>query len=74
MAEGATEDHRAAAIDRVAELIVEVLAATTPANTKSGGTSKANYTIANSIAGKVHDAANELLSANPLYPGLDVTL
>ena len=60
--------------DRDAELIVEVLAATTATRTRSGGTSKAKYTIAHSVAGKVHDAAHELLTANPLHPGLDVTL
>ena len=59
--------------DRVADLIVEVLAATTPTSTRSGGTSKAKYTIADGLAGNVHDAANELLTANPLYPGLEVT-
>ena len=63
-----------AEFDRVAELIVEVLAATTPTSTPSGGTSKAKYTIADGVAGRVHDAADELLTANPLYPGLDVTL
>ena len=62
-----------AEFDRVAELIVDVLAGTSPISTRSGGTSKAKYMIANSLAGKVHDAANELLTANPLYPGLEVT-
>src|SRR5262245_8291991 len=61
-----------AEFDRVAELIVEVLAATTPTSTTSGGTSKAKYEIAGGVAGKVHDAAHELLAANPLYPGLDL--
>ena len=50
-----------------------MLAATTPTSTTSGGTSKAKYTIANNLAGNVHDAAQELLTANPLYPGLEVT-
>ena len=39
----------------------------------SGGTSKAKYTIADGLAEKTHAAANEILSANPLYPGLDVS-
>jgi glycine hydroxymethyltransferase len=60
--------------DRVAELIVDVLAATSPATAASGAPSKANYTIADGIAQKTHAAANELLDANPLYPGLDVSL
>src|SRR5664279_670603 len=56
----------AAEFDRVAELITDVLAATTPTAAPSGGTSKANYTIADGIAQKTHAAANELLDANPL--------
>ncbi|HEV7193347.1 MAG TPA: glycine hydroxymethyltransferase [Jatrophihabitantaceae bacterium] len=59
--------------DRVAELIVDVLAATTPAAAPSGGSSKAKYTIADGVAAKTHSAAAELLDANPLYPGLDIS-
>ena len=59
--------------DRVADLIVQVLAATTPTSTRSGATSKAKYTITDNLAGTVRDAAHELLTANPLYPGLEVT-
>jgi glycine hydroxymethyltransferase len=59
--------------DRVADLIVQVLAATTPTSTRSGATSKAKYTITDNLTGNVHDAAHELLTANPLYPGLEVT-
>jgi glycine hydroxymethyltransferase len=75
----------AADFDRVAELIVDVLAATTPAAAASsggapankgvaggGGTSKAKYSLADGMAEKTHAAANELLEANPLYPGLDL--
>jgi glycine hydroxymethyltransferase len=58
----------AADFDRVAELIVDVLQATSVE-----GTSKAKYRIADGVAAKVHAAAGELLTANPLYPGLDVT-
>jgi glycine hydroxymethyltransferase len=59
--------------DRVAELIVDVLSATTPATAPSGGASKAKYAIADGVADKTHAAANEILDANPLYPGLDVS-
>ncbi len=60
-------------LDRVAELIVDVLSATTPNAAPSGGTSKAKYTIADGVAEKTHAAAAELLAANPLYPGLELT-
>jgi glycine hydroxymethyltransferase len=59
--------------DRVAELIVDVLAATTPTAAPSGGLSKAKYTIADGVADRVHAAADEILQKNPLYPGLDVS-
>jgi glycine hydroxymethyltransferase len=58
--------------DRVAELIVDVLSSTTPTAAASGGTSKAKYEIAAGVADKTHAAAEELLSANPLYPGLEL--
>jgi glycine hydroxymethyltransferase len=58
--------------DRVAELIVDVLAGTTPAAAPSGGTSKAKYAIADGLADKTHSAAAELLRARPLYPELDL--
>jgi glycine hydroxymethyltransferase len=51
--------------DRVAELMVDVLA-----NTKPEGTSKAKYSLADGTAERVSAAAAELLDANPLYPGL----
>jgi glycine hydroxymethyltransferase len=59
-----------AEFDRVAELIVDVLTATSPATTASGAPSKAKYQIADGVAAKTHDAAAELLADNPLYPGL----
>jgi glycine hydroxymethyltransferase len=62
----------AAEFDQVAELIVNVLSSTTPTAAASGGTSKAKYTLADGVAAKTHAAANELLEANPLYPGLDL--
>jgi glycine hydroxymethyltransferase len=55
--------------DRVAELVVEVLKNTSPAE-GSAGSSKAKYTLANGTAERVHAASAELLNANPLYPGL----
>jgi glycine hydroxymethyltransferase len=58
--------------DRVAELIVEVLSATSPALTADGRTSKAKYDLPEDIAEKTHAAAAELLEAHPLYPGLDL--
>ncbi|HEY3087529.1 MAG TPA: glycine hydroxymethyltransferase [Jatrophihabitantaceae bacterium] len=58
--------------DRVAELIVEVLSATSPALAADGRTSKAKYELAEDIADKTHAAAAELLEAHPLYPGLDL--
>ncbi len=62
----------AADFDRVGELIVDVLTATSPTTAASGATSKAKYAIADGVAAKTHDAAAELLEANPLYPGLDL--
>ena len=61
-----------AEFDRTAELIVDVLTATSPNAAASGGASKAKYTIADGVADKTRSAANELLTANPLYPGLDL--
>lgn len=62
-----------AEFDRVAELIVDVLTATSPNPAPSGGASKAKYTLAPGVADKTHSAANELLNAHPLYPGLELT-
>jgi glycine hydroxymethyltransferase len=62
----------AAEFDRVAELLVDVLDATSPAAAASGGPSKAKYSIADGTADKTRSAASELLAANPLYPGLDL--
>jgi glycine hydroxymethyltransferase len=62
----------AAEFDRVAELIVDVLTATSPSAAASGAPSKAKYEIGDGVAAKTHDAAAELLAANPLYPGLDL--
>jgi glycine hydroxymethyltransferase len=60
-------------LDRVAELIVGVLSATSPAAAPSGGASKARYVLADGVAERTHAAANELLARHPLYPGLDLS-
>jgi glycine hydroxymethyltransferase len=67
-----TRGFNAADFDRVAELIVDVLSATSPAAAASGGASKAKYTMADGVAEKTHSAAAELLDARPLYAGLDL--
>jgi glycine hydroxymethyltransferase len=59
--------------DRTAELIVDVLTGTTPTAAASGGASKAKYLIADGLADKTQAAAAELLDANPLYPGLQLS-
>jgi glycine hydroxymethyltransferase len=67
-----TRGFGAAEFDRVAELIVDVLSATTPTTAASGNTSKAKYRMADGVADKTHAAAGELLERHPLYPGLDL--
>ena len=58
--------------DRVADLIVDVLAATTPTPADGRHPGKAKYTLADGVADRTHAAAAELLDAHPLYPGLDL--
>lgn len=58
--------------DRVAELIVDVLANTTPAPTSTGAPGKAKYVIADGVADRTRAAAGEMLDAHPLYPGLEL--
>jgi glycine hydroxymethyltransferase len=58
--------------DRVAELIVTVLAATKPAIGPNGAPSKAKYVLAEAVATRVQAECDELLAAHPLYPGLSV--
>jgi glycine hydroxymethyltransferase len=67
-----TRGFGAAEFDRTAELIAGVLAGTSPAATSDGGPSKARYRLADGLAERTHAAANELLAAHPLYPGLDL--
>jgi glycine hydroxymethyltransferase len=64
-----TRGFGAADFDRVAELVVDVLKNTQPAQGASAP-SKAKYTMEDGTAERVHAAATELLAANPLYPGL----
>jgi glycine hydroxymethyltransferase len=58
--------------DKVAELISDVLRATTPVTTAAGVPGKAKYTLAADVADRTRAAAAELLDANPLYPGLEL--
>jgi glycine hydroxymethyltransferase len=59
--------------DRVAELITDVLRATSPGTTSAGAPSKAAYVIADGVAEKTKAAAAELMDRFPLYPGLDLS-
>jgi glycine hydroxymethyltransferase len=63
----------AAEFDRTAELIVDVLTAASASPAASGGSSKAKYFLDDSVAAKTQAAAQELLDANPLYPGLELS-
>lgn len=58
--------------DRVAALICETLSSTTPATASTGKPGKAKYEMADGLAARVHDESAELLTANPLYPGLEL--
>ena len=62
----------ASEFDRVAELIVNVMANTTATTTAAGTPGKAKYTLADGVAEATKAASAELLDANPLYPGLQV--
>ncbi len=62
----------AAEFDRVAELITDVLVATSPVATAAGTPGKAKYTMTDGVAEKTKAAAGELLDAHPLYPGLEL--
>jgi glycine hydroxymethyltransferase len=56
--------------DKVAELIVGVLAETEAGVTRAGGPSKASYRLGEGVAERTKDASAELLDKHPLYPGL----
>ena len=59
-------------MDRVAALVCEALTGTAPATTSAGAPGKAKYDMADGLAARVHAEADELLGANPLYPGLEL--
>lgn len=61
-----------AEFDRVAELAIEVLRNTTPTPTAAGTPGKAKYTLADGVAEATRSASAELLTAHPLYPGLEL--
>jgi glycine hydroxymethyltransferase len=67
-----TRGFGAAEFDETADLIVRVLSGTSPAATKSGSPSKANYLLADGIAAEVTKRAEELLAKHPLYPMVDL--
>jgi glycine hydroxymethyltransferase len=67
-----TRGFGTAEFDRVAELIADVLAGTTPTTTASGAPSRAKYTLTGGLAERSRGAAAELLAGHPLYPGLDL--
>ena len=52
----------------VADIMASVLTATEAATTKSGATSKANFTLADDVREAARDRSANLLNANPLYP------
>jgi glycine hydroxymethyltransferase len=56
-----------AEMDEIADMIVTVLAETSPAPA-AGGLSKARYGVAPGVADAVRQRARELLAAHPLYP------
>ena len=56
----------------VANLIADVLEATTPAPTKSGALGKAKYILEEAVANSIQSRADELLADHPLYPGLEL--
>jgi glycine hydroxymethyltransferase len=59
--------------DEVADIIHEVLRATAPAPTASGGVSKANFTLPSDVAERNRARCAELLAAHPLYPDIELS-
>jgi glycine hydroxymethyltransferase len=59
--------------DKVAELIVGVLSATSPGTNKAGAPSKATYVLEDGVADRTRAASAEMLEKNPLYPGLELS-
>jgi glycine hydroxymethyltransferase len=68
-----TRGFGGAEFDETADLIVRVLSQTSPATTKSGSPSKANYVLADGIAAEVTKRAEEMLTRHPLYPMVDLS-
>jgi glycine hydroxymethyltransferase len=60
-------------LDKVAELMIDVLANTQPGTNKAGAPSKATYVLADGVADRVKAASAEMLDKHPLYPGLELT-
>jgi glycine hydroxymethyltransferase len=58
--------------DKVAELIVDVLSATSPTTTSKGAPSKAGYELADGIVDRTKSASAEMLDKHPLYDGLQL--
>jgi glycine hydroxymethyltransferase len=60
-------------LDEVADIIVGVLQATTPASTKSGAPSRARYTLDAIVGEASRTRCADLLARFPLYPTIDLT-
>ena len=60
-------------MDEVAGMIVDVLRSTKPTTTSTGALSKAKYTLPEQAREASLTAADTLLAAHPLYPGLDLS-
>ncbi|MFL6107571.1 MAG: serine hydroxymethyltransferase, partial [Marmoricola sp.] len=59
--------------DKVAEMIVDVLSNTGAGTNKAGAPSKATYNLGDGVAERIRAQSAELLEANPLYPGLELS-
>jgi glycine hydroxymethyltransferase len=57
----------------VAQLVVDVLSATSPGTNKAGAPSKATYRLQDGVADKTKAASAEMLDRHPLYPGLELS-
>lgn len=58
--------------DVTAEMIMDVLANTTPVTASTGKPGKAKYDLADGVAERTHARSAELLDRHPLYPGLEL--
>ncbi len=57
-------------MDGVAEMISDVLSATSARPTKEGKPGKARYDLSDDVVANTRTQADALLSTRPLYPGL----